>query len=209
MDRSILKKRRKQLGLTQQHIADIIGVQKPTYQRYESGVIKRIDINMIEKLSNALKTTPEYLMGWERNETEPSAALPVETEMINVPILGNVAAGQNILADSNVSGYEPVPKSELKKDAEYFYLTVKGDSMYPIIMENDMVLVRKQSELDSGSYAVVTVDGEEGLVKKIIYGKNFIELHSENHYYPVRKYTGNSVKSVCIIGKVVEVKRKF
>ena len=54
----------------------------------------------------------------------------------------------------------------LQRDEAYFWLTVTGDSMEPILCEGDLVLVRKQTSVDNGSMAVVLVGGEEGLVKK-------------------------------------------
>lgn len=57
--------RRQTLGLTLQEVGDYIGVSKATVQRYESGEIKNLKLETIEKLADILKTTPGYLMGWE------------------------------------------------------------------------------------------------------------------------------------------------
>ena len=76
-------------------------------------------------------------------------------------------------------------------------------------MEDDLVLVQLQSVVESGDYAVVIVDNEDGLVKKIVYGENYIHLKSNNPYYPVRKFEGDEMNRVRIVGKVVESKRKF
>lgn len=67
----IMKERREQLGLTLEQIGEYIGVGKATVQRYESGEIKNLKQETIEKLSQILKVTPSYLMGWE--EKKPSA----------------------------------------------------------------------------------------------------------------------------------------
>ena len=59
-----LKQRRLDMGLTLQEVADILGVEKPTVQRYESGKIKSVDTVTVEKLSEIIKCSPSWLMGW-------------------------------------------------------------------------------------------------------------------------------------------------
>jgi len=62
--RERLKQRRVDMGLTLQEVADTIGVEKPTVQRYESGKISRIDTLTVEKLATAVRCSPSFLMGW-------------------------------------------------------------------------------------------------------------------------------------------------
>jgi SOS-response transcriptional repressor LexA len=63
--------------------------------------------------------------------------------------------------------------------------------------------------VDSGAYAVVTIDGNDGVVKRIVYGKNFIELQSVNPMYPPRRFENEEVTRIRVFGVVKEVKRKF
>lgn len=63
--RDRLKGRRIDMGITLQEVADTIGVEKPTVQRYESGKINKIDTITVEKLASAIKCSPAYLMGWQ------------------------------------------------------------------------------------------------------------------------------------------------
>ena len=91
----------------------------------------------------------------------------------------------------------------------YFWLRVEGDSMMPKMEAGDLVLVRQQSSIDSGSFAVVVVDGDEGLVKLVKYGKKWIELHSINPYYPVRRFEDAETEMVSVVGLVVEIKRRL
>lgn len=81
--------------------------------------------------------------------------------------------------------------------------------MYPKFEEGDLVLVRCQSSVDSGSYAVVLIDDEEGVIKKIVYGPNFIELHSINLMYPVRRFENENVLRIWVFGLVRSIKRKL
>ena len=63
-----IKNRREELGLTLQEVGEYIGVSKATVQRYESGEIKNLKLAIIERLTQVLRITPGYLMGWENND---------------------------------------------------------------------------------------------------------------------------------------------
>ena len=128
---------------------------------------------------------------------------------VNIPIIGRVAAGLSCFAETNITDYEPVNENDVRGDEPFVFLRVVGDSMYPLFMEGDLVLVRCQSSVDSGSYAVVMIDEEDGVVKKIVYGPDFIELHSINPMYPVRRFENEDVTRIRVFGLVREIKRKF
>ena len=154
------------------------------------------NINYI--LGKALNVSEAWLMGYDvpmqAESPAPSNTYPLDDiKFVNVPVIGSVAAGTVCLADNEIIWYEPTDYDDVKDGQEYRYLTVKGDSMYPKFEEGDLVLVRCQSSVDSGSYAVVLIDDEEGVIKKIVYGPNFIELHSINLMYPVRRFENESV----------------
>lgn len=199
---------RKELKLTQEDVGKALGIQKAAVNKYEKDTVKNIKRENIIKLAKLLKTTPEYLLGWEL----PDNMYPAHEDFVLLPVLAKVSAGMGCYADSvnNASiGYEPIQKSSLTGDEPYVYLQVEGDSMYPMFMEGDLVLVRCQNSVDSGSFAVVTIDGEDGVIKKIIYGKNYIELHSINPMYPIRRFEGEDVLKVRVFGLVKESKRKY
>ena len=71
-----IKNRRIDLGMTLRELGECVDLSEATIQRYESGKIKGVDINLISILAQALQTTPAYLMGWEDSTPEP----PAETE---------------------------------------------------------------------------------------------------------------------------------
>ena len=185
-----IKMLRKEHNLTQEELGAKIGVQKAAIQKYEKGTVKNIKRDSLIKLAQCLDTSPEYLLGWE--------------DMPN-----NVAAGLSCFGETNITDYEPVSKNDVRGDEPFVFLRVVGDSMYPLFMEGDLVLVRCQSSVDSGSYAVVMIDEEDGVVKKIVYGPDFIELHSINPMYPVRRFENEDVTRIRVFGLVREIKRKF
>lgn len=203
-----IKALRKALNLTQEDLGNALGIQKAAVQKYEKGTVKNIKRENLIKLAKILNTTPEYILGWDA----PSNVYAVSDDMVNIPVLAKVSAGLGCYADTisdYAVDYEPVQRTSLTPGEHYVYLRVEGDSMYPIFIEGDLVLVRCQSSVDSGSYAVVMIDGHDGVVKKIVYGSDFIELHSINPMYPVRRFEGEDVLRVRIFGLVKEIKRKF
>lgn len=75
--------------------------------------------------------------------------------------------------------------------------------MYPKIEDGDIIIVRKQTSVDSGDIAVLLLDDDEGLVKKVNYGSDWIELVSINPEYKPRRFEGREVLRLRVVGKVV------
>ena len=119
------------------------------------------------------------------------------------PLLGLVKAGYDYLASENIIGYVSIDKN-ISDPENYFALKVTGDSMQPILYENDIVIVRKQNDIESGQIAIVIIDDEEATVKKIIKYDDYIELVAFNSYYPPKRLTKND--NFKIIGKVIEAR---
>ena len=103
----------------------------------------------------------------------------VRREVVNVPIVGTVAAGQPLLAVENIEGYFPVP-AEFMPNEQSFMLKVKGESMINAgIFDGDQVLVRKQSTAESGDIVVALM--EDGATVKTFYKeKGYYRLQPEN-----------------------------
>ena len=127
----------------------------------------------------------------------------VRREMVNVPIVGTVAAGQPILAVENIENYFPIP-SEYMPNEETFMLKVKGESMINAgILDGDQILVKRQSTAKNGDMVVALV--EDSATVKTFYKENgHIRLQPENDYMdPI------ILPDVEIIGKVFGVFRFF
>lgn len=118
-------------------------------------------------------------------------------EVVNVPLLGQVAAGQPILAVENITNYFPIP-AEYISNEDTFMLKVKGDSMINMgIYENDLILVRKQSTARNGEVIVALVD-DSATVKRFYKEDGHYRLQPENDFMdPI------IVDSVEIVGKVI------
>ena len=122
-------------------------------------------------------------------------------EMVNVPVVGTVAAGQPILAEENVEEYIPIPEAMLG-DGTHFILLVKGESMIQAgIMDGDYVVVRKQPEANNGDIVVAMIE-DSATVKRFYKENGHFRLQPENPTMePI--YT----KELTILGKVVSLYR--
>lgn len=137
--------------------------------------------------------------------SDPPPSLPSQiqpAEMISVPVLGRVAAGQPILAEENIDDYLNIPVDFAKKGASQFCLRVKGDSMIDAgILDGDTVLVRQQNSAENGEIIVAMLD-EEATVKRFYRLQDKVKLQPENpRYEPIYS------REVAILGKVVAVFR--
>ena len=124
-------------------------------------------------------------------------------EMVNVPVVGTVAAGQPILAEQNIDSYFPIP-AEYMPNEQSFILRVKGESMMNAgIMDGDQVIVRQQSTARNGDIVVALV--EDSATVKTFYKENgHYRLQPENDSMdPI------IVDDLQILGKVFGVFRFF
>ena len=119
-----------------------------------------------------------------------------------LPLVGQVAAGQPILAEENIEDYVQIPELAGGEEGE-FILRVRGESMKDAgILEGDFVVVRPQETATDGDIVVAMV-GEEATVKRFFTEDDHIRLQPENETMePIRS------KDVRILGKVVGVFRK-
>ena len=100
-------------------------------------------------------------------------------EMVNVPILGNVAAGEPLFAEENIEDYFPIP-AEMVPNSEVFMLHVRGESMINVgILDGDNVLVQQQSTAKAGEMVVALVE-DSATVKTFYKEDGYIRLQPEN-----------------------------
>jgi repressor LexA len=119
-----------------------------------------------------------------------------------LPLVGQVAAGQPVLAEENIEEYVDIPSVAGGEDGEYV-LRVRGDSMKDAgILEGDLVVVRSQQAATDGDIVVALV-GEEATVKRFFHEADHVRLQPENPTMePIRS------KDVRVLGKVVGVLRR-
>lgn len=124
-------------------------------------------------------------------------------ELVNVPIVGQVAAGEPILAQQNIENYFPIPV-EMLPNKQTYILKVKGESMINAgILDGDYVIVEEGSTASNGDMVVALLD-DSATVKTFYKEEGFFRLQPENDYMdPI------IVKDVTVMGKVIGVYRFF
>ncbi len=194
-----LKQLRLENDLLQKELADKVNIKRTTLAGWESGS-RTPELNSAQILADYFKVSLDYLLGKsDYREPLPPGAWPVGPQA-RVPVLGVIRAGQPILADENIIGYE-YADAETVKNGEFFFLRVAGDSMAPRIQDGYLVLVRKQEDVTDGDVTVVIVDGENATVKRVYRTNGTLVLRPDNPQYEPVIIDKNSVR---IIGRVVE-----
>lgn len=221
-----LKIRRKQMGLSQEQLGDLVDFHVNTVRRWENGS-RSPDADTLQKLAQALDTTTAYLLGETDDPARPDAPqtaskvakLPEsnahETRVVWVPVVSpdvKVCCGEGNLYPEEVAweeiGQYPIPFSDLAgygwqvRDKGIRILTVEGDSMEPRIEDGDKVLFADVQPL-SGDVAVVTYM-ERLLVRGITFESKRVRLTAFNPEYseivvPIRE----EMDELCILGKVI------
>lgn len=191
-----IKKYRSIRNFSLQVLAEKVGLTKKTIQRYENGEIK-IDMSRLADIASAFDVNLSQLL----NGTEKFLGISFnDVGSVRLPVVGRISCGNGLIAFEDIESYETTPKDWIA-GGEYFYLYAKGDSMTGArIHDGDILLIRKQDDIEDGEIAAVLI-GDEAVLKKIYKRDGSIILHSENPNYPPMVKT-NDVK---IIGKLKRI----
>lgn len=195
-----IKKYRDLRNFSLQVLAEKVGLTKKTIQRYELGEI-RINMDRLKDLSKALDVSVAQL-------TEGAYAYlgaePTESDNISLPIVGKISCGVGGVAYQNIEGYEVTPRSWIN-GGEYFYLRAKGDSMIEARIHNgDLLLIRRQEEVEDGEIAAVMI-GDEAMLKKVYKQGGTLILQSANPEYPPIIRGADNDERIRIIGKLKKI----
>lgn len=208
MFRIRLKELRENAELSQYAFARALGVAQSTIGNWESGR-REPNFQTTQRIAAFFNVSIDYLMG-AVNEPTASASTSSSTPWPAIPILGNVAAGTPAEAVENIIGYEEISPT-LAVTGEFFALRVDGDSMEPRMKKGDIVIVRKQEDVESGDIAVVLVNGDAATIKRIKKRPEGLMLIPSNPSFEPMFYTNEEINTlpVNIIGKVVELHAKL
>lgn len=202
---SRIKELRLDKGLSQESLAKILNVHQTAVSQWEKSRTMP-DIELLTKMARHFDVSIDYLLG-----NEIAAEHHKTKNGVTIPVLGAIAAGVPIEAIEDILDYEEIPIEWTKDGSDFFGLRIKGNSMEPRIREDDIVIVRKQPDVNSGDVAVVFINGENATVKKIVKHENGLSLVPFNAVYTPKFFTDEEVISlpITIIGKVVELRGKF
>lgn len=193
-------------NMKQSELVEKTKISKSSISTYLSGEYEPKQNNVF-KIAGALDVSVAYLMGWEDKILDEEKSEVVFSNNVRIPILGSVPAGIPIESVEDVLGYTEI-SSSLASKGEYFALKVKGDSMYPRIQDGDTIVVKKQSDVESGEVAVLYINGYDSTVKQVKKEINGIWVIPWNTQSDFKKrfYHADSEDEIEILGKVVEVR---
>lgn len=206
-------------SLSMQDMADMCGFSKAYIGQLEKGVNpstgKPISptIQAFDKIARAVGLDLDAFLK-ELDDTQLVTLLPdkkkeptsYHSKGIRIPVLGRVAAGIPIEAIEDIDEWEEIPEA-MAKNGEYFALRIKGESMSPKLQPGDIVIVKKQNDVDTGDTAIVLVNGNDATVKQIKKTEAGIMLVGLNlEVYQPHFYSNKEIEElpVKIIGKVIE-----
>jgi len=204
-----LRELRKQHKISQQELANYIGVTQATLSGWETEKYE-IDNTGLKKIADYFNVSTDYILGRVNDltgETFPTSELissdkydniiPIKT--YSVPLVGTIACGTPILADENIEEYIKVSE-DIDCD---FALRCKGDSMINArIFDGDIVYIRQQPTVENGEIAAVLIDNEATLKKVYIYPSH-LELRAENPTFKTLEFEKEEMNKVKILGKAV------
>ena len=205
--KALIKKR----GLKIKYVCAELGLAETYLSNVKNGKDRMTD-ERLYAIADVLGTTYEYLTNQTDDPKPKNKKTPEITSNADIistgkniymiPLFENVSAGFGAYADDHITDYIPMYFSNPSEANESIFITVRGDSMYPKIENGDSVLIHKQSSVDSGTIAVVLLDEDEALVKRVVYDKDWIELHSINPMYPPMRFEGADVLRIQVLGAV-------
>lgn len=179
-------------------------VNEGAISQYRKGRYKAKQ-DTIEKLANALNVSIPWLMGADVPMQPLNLVSPNITEdVVTFPVLGCIAAGYEEIAVEDWNGaVVEVPAAYLKgrDKKDFFVLEVRGNSMYPLYQEKDIVLILKQNYIDhNGDVGAVIYDGECATLKRIDVSDDMVRLSPINPEYLPKELRGADLEMYHILG---------
>jgi len=200
---------RKKKNITQQELADKTNIERSTISRIENGEIDTSIDNAI-KIANALEIPLEEITAKDLRFDNISPVI-IDKDVIKIPVLGVIPAGVPIEAIEDVLDYEEIPKDWCKGGKEFFGLLIKGDSMFPKYIDNDVVIFEKTNDFNNGDECAVMVNGDDCTFKKVLKHDHGITLQPLNSAYDIKMYSNEDIEKlpIKIIGVAKEMRRKL
>lgn len=184
-------------------------IQKKGYPPAVREICNGVDLKSTSTVHSHLEKLEQK--GYIRKDpTKPRAIevldrfdMPINNNVVNVPIVGKVTAGQPILAVENIEDTFPVPKDFVDEN-NVFILKIQGESMIDAgIYDGDFVLIKQQSDAINGEIVVALLE-DSATVKRFFKEKDYVRLQPEN-----QSMSPIITKDVKILGKVVGLFRKM
>lgn len=204
-----LKYLREEKGLSQNKLAEKIGVNQTTIARWEDdNRVPTID-NAVD-VANALNIPLVDLLGKDLR-FDNAEVVDVSSNHVKIPVLGFIKAGIPIEAQEDIIEYIDIPEEWTKGNKKYYGLKIDGDSMMPNYNENDIVIFLQTNDVQNGKDCAVMVNCTECTFKKVYINDHGIILQPYNNSYAPLVFTKDQVAElpVKIVGVAVERRTKI
>lgn len=183
----------------------INGVHKNTFTAWKKGATPRP--SNLKPIADFFGVSVGYFYG----EDEPKGVAPVG-DLVSLRVVASVKAGYDgLMNEAYFSETAAVPTEMLKgyPAAECRLYTVRGDSMFPRILDGDKVIVHLQASVDSGDTAIIVINGDEGTVKRVEYvkGEDWLDLVPANPEYQRKHIEGAALEECHVYGRVIGLLR--
>lgn len=202
--------RKSKRHLTQQNMADILGVAKTTYASYEQG--KRTpDTDLQNTIADYFGVSLDYLHG--RSDLREPSRLPSNVVVLggvipednSIPVLGRIAASAPAGLVSDYEGELFIQPSTIKRygKKDLFALKILGDSMNRIIPDGAIAVVHRTCDWESGDICAVTINGDDATLKQVTKtdkGIKFTPLSFSKFHAPWEYIKDEDEVDVCILG---------
>ena len=194
--------------MTAAELSRLSGVNEGAISQYRNGAYKASQRNL-EKIAQALGVSIPWLMGAVDDPPQPAAT---GAALVSFPVIAAVKAGYDGQALEEYTGaQESIPAEDLhgRPASDFMVLRVNGNSMYPLLLDGDRILVERTTSVDSGSLAVILYAGEEATVKRVryVYGEDWLELIPQNPEYQTKRIEGPDLEECRVLGKVLKLIR--
>lgn len=208
-----LQKAMNYANMKQVDLVNKTGLDKTLINKYLAGIMKAKQ-DKLTILADALNVNEVWLMGYDVPMERNLNAYKVDelgNSVIPIPILGTVKAGYDYLAQENWIGTVDVETSLVGNGKDYFALKVHGNSMSPALIEDDIVIIKKQNDFENGDIVVAIINGDEATIKKGKKSDSSILLQPLNTAYEPLIFTYDEMKTIPveIVGIVKQLKRIF
>ena len=199
----VFEKLKTDRGVSTYRVAKDCGIPQTTLSDWKLGKI-RCSLNVARKLADYFDVPVDVFVG---RAVAVDAPAPSTDHTRWVPVLGRVAAGVPAEMVEDVLDYEEIEESL----GEAFALMIRGTSMSPVLVPDDVVIVKRQDDVESGAVAVVSVNGDDATCKKIVKTEGGVILQPLNPEYASLFFSDAEIAElpVRILGRVVGVRRKF
>ena len=197
--------------MTQGELSKDTGLTQSAIAMYETGK-REPKIEVMELLADYFNVDMNYITGKTDKTTMLSASAIDAIDVIRIPLLGCVVAGDPQEAIQEAEEFLYIPAMGNKRSEDYFALRVNGESMEPNLMDGDIAIIHIQPDVDSGQIAVVLIDNQDSTVKRVFITPDGITLVADNPAVFKPTFYSNeacTTRPVKVIGRVVSIQREM